>query len=225
MKERSLGRAYLAWLVLSIGGAIAISGLSPEATTRLGVVALLGLELALREPLLGAAARLPARVRFVLVASLLACVVEGLHMGSKPVFDVLRVTGTTPHAEALERYAIDLAFTLPAYLVIFAVMERFARRYRYSRLEYALAMGLGQTLGDGGIFFFAAAPWMLAFLPYPMTNYHAINVLPYLAIEPTLDPGRAASRRRFLAIPALIATYLACGALIKLVGRALGLEA
>jgi len=85
-------------------------------------------------------------------------------------------------------------------------------------------MGLGQALGDGGIFFFAAAPGLLVFLPYPMTNYHACNVLPFVATRDALPAGRVVGRRSWLAVPALIAVYLACGSVIKLAGRAAGLD-
>jgi hypothetical protein len=85
-------------------------------------------------------------------------------------------------------------------------------------------MGLGQALGDGGMFFFAAAPQMAIFLPYPMTNYHACNVLPFVATRDALPAARVEGRRGWLAIPALIAVYLVCGSVIKLAGRAAGLD-
>lgn len=220
-----VGRSYVGWAAVAIAAALARSGLDAEATTRLLVLGLLGLQLALRGPVVQVIQRIPARGRFVLSATALAGVVEGLHMISTPVFPSLRVDRDTSVSTALGSYLIDLALTLPSYLLIFALIERFARAYRYSTWEFVLVMALGQALGDGGLYFFASAPWMLVFLPYPMTNYHAVNVLPYFAIVDTLAPARPASRRRFLAIPALVATYFVCGSLIKLVGRALGLEA
>jgi len=219
-----LARLYCAWAILSIAGPIAISGLDAQATTRVLVVALLALELGLGRHIVRLSEWIPLRARFVVLGTLLACVVEGFHMISKPVFASLTVARDTPVSVALERYAIDLAFTVPAYLVILAVIERLARYYRYTFWEYVFVMALGQTLGDGGIFFFASAPALLAFLPYPMTNYHALNVLPYLGIQGELSPDRSSSRRRFLAVPLLIGVYLVCGALIKWVGRSLGFE-
>ena len=65
---------------------------------------------------------------------------------------------------------------------------------------------------------------MLAFLPYPMTNYHAVNVIPFLAVRGTLAPPGDARGWPWLAVPALIGTYLVCGSVIKLVGRAAGLD-
>lgn len=41
---------------------------------------------------------------------------------------------------------------------------------------------------------------MLFFLPYPMTNYHAINVLPFLAVRDQLRPERSASPGTYLAV-------------------------
>ena len=85
-------------------------------------------------------------------------------------------------------------------------------------------MGLGQALGDGGVFFFAAAPQLLFFLPNPMTNYHACNVLPLVATRGALPVACVAGRRSWVAVPALIAVYLVCGSVIKLAGRAAGLD-
>ena len=98
-------------------------------------------------------------------------------------------------------------------------------RYPYPLWHYVVLMGLAQALGDGGLFFWWNAPAMLFFLPYPMTNYHAINVLPFLAVRAQLQPARSASLGRYLAVPGVIGTYLVCGALIKLLGRYYGLEA
>ena len=74
------------------------------------------------------------------------------------------------------------------------------------------------------LFFFAAAPQMLVFLPYPMTNYHACNVLPFVATRDALPAARVAGGRSWVAVLALIAVYLVCGSIIKLVGRAAGLD-
>jgi hypothetical protein len=84
--------------------------------------------------------------------------------------------------------------------------------------------GLGRALGDGGAFYFAEAPQMLLFLPYPMANYHACNVLPFVATRDALPTARVAGMRSWMAVPALLAVYLACGSLIKLAGRAAGLD-
>lgn len=214
---------YSVWAIVTIGLSIGVSGLSPESVTRLLVIALLLGELALRPMLVDALPALASRTRFLVLGTLLAAAVEGMHMISMPVFLALRIDRETSFAEGLVRYALDLLFTLPAYVVIFSLLWFFIIRYRYTLWNYILVMGLAQTLGDGGLFFFIDAPAMLFFLPYPMTNYHAINIIPFLAVRDHLPPARSISAGRYLAIPALIGAYLVCGAIIKLVGRSLGL--
>ena len=214
---------YGVWAIVAIGLSIGRSGLSPESVTRLLVIALLLGELALRPMLVDALPALASRTRFLVLGTLLAAAVEGMHMISMPVFLALRIDRETSFAGGLVRYALDLLFTLPAYVVIFSLLWFFIIRYRYTLWNYILVMGLAQTLGDGGLFFFIDAPAMLFFLPYPMTNYHAINIIPFLAVRDHLPPARSISAGRYLAIPALIGAYLVCGAIIKLVGRSLGL--
>lgn len=221
--RRLLPAAYVTWAALSIGGAVAISGLNAEAVTRLLTVAFLLGQLLLRGPMTAARPRAAPAARFVLLGTMLACVVEGFHMISTPVFASLRIARGTPLGAAGARYAADLLLTVPAYLVIFRLIWAFLRRYHYTPWQYIAAVGLGQVLGDGGIYFFAAQPAMLLFLPYPLTNYHAINVLPFLATRAQLPAERADSPRRWLVIPALIALYFVCGALIRVVGRRAGL--
>ena len=216
---------YCVWAIVAIGLSIGLSGLSPESVTRLLVIALLLGELALRPMLVDALPALASRTRFLVLGTLLAAAVEGMHMISMPVFLALRIDRETSFAEGLVRYALDLLFTLPAYVVIFSLLWFFIIRYRYTLWNYILVMGLAQTLGDGGLFFFIDAPAMLFFLPYPMTNYHAINIIPFLAVRDHLPPARSAGAGRYLAIPALIGAYLVCGAIIRLVGRSLGLAA
>jgi uncharacterized membrane protein (GlpM family) len=215
---------YCLWATLAVGASIALAGLSVETITRLLVLAFIGAQFVFRSALVNALPALAPKTRFIVMGVLLAAVVEGFHMISKPVYASLLVGPDTAPAEALRRYAIDLVATVPAYVVIFAVIWFFINRYRYRLWPYIVTMGLGQALGDGGIFFFAEAPQMLLFLPYPMTNYHAVNVIPFLAVRGTLPAARATGGRSWLAVPALIGTYLACGALIKLAGRAAGLD-
>jgi len=214
---------YCAWAAIAIGLAFAQGGLSNANLTRAGVLGFLALQIAVRARLVTAFAGFAPRARFVVYCTLLAAVVEVLHMNSKPVFDTLRVTAATPFGDALRFTAIDLAFTLPAYFVIFGVMWYFVRRWCWGAWDYAVAMAAGQALGDGGLVFFAGAPHMLAFLPYPMTNYHACNLIPFLAVRGALAPARAGAAR-WLAVPALVMVYFACGAAIKMAGRALGFE-
>lgn len=224
--RRRIGPAlYVVWATVAIGLSIAVAGRTAESVTRLLVIAFLFGQLAFRGTLVKALQGLSPRMRFVVLGTLLAAVVEGFHMISKPVFAPLRIGPDTGAAQALKFYALDLLFTVPAYLVIFSVIFFFVSRYRYGTWTYYVLMALAQTLGDGGVFFFANAPTLLLFLPYPMTNYHAINVIPFLAVRGDLAPGRPATARAWLAVPAVIGTYLVCGAIIKAIGRWVGLEA
>ena len=192
--------------------------------TRLLVIGFLSAHLAFRARMAGALRGHSPRVRFVVLGTLLAAVVEGFHMISKPVFASLHVGRATPPSRALAFYALDLVFTVPAYLVIFSVIFFLVSRYRYGTWSYAVGTGFAQTIGDGGLFFFANAPALLLFLPYPMTNYHAVNVLPFLAVRDELPQARRAGAAAWLVVPAVVATYLVCGSLIKAVGRWTGLE-
>jgi len=215
---------YCLWATLAIGLSIALAGLSSENATRLLVLAFLGGQIALRSQLTRSFSWLPNQARFIVLGASLAAVVEGFHMISAPVFPSLRITDGTALREGLINYGIDLLFTLPAYIAIFSILWFFINRYHFSLWQYVLIMGLGQTLGDGGLFYFIQAPAMLFFLPYPMTNYHAINVIPFLAVRDSLPLKRSSSVYKYLAAPALVGVYGVCGAMIKLLGRILGLE-
>lgn len=217
-------KLYCLWATISICLAIAVAGLSDESITRILVIIFLLCQIPLRTVLVKALSWLSPKTRFVVLGTLLAAVVEGFHMISKPVFLSLQITRNTSFMHGLTNYALDLVFTVPAYLVIFSVMWWFVNRYEYKFWQYVVVIGMAQALGDGGIFFFIAAPPMLLFLPYPMTNYHAINVIPFLAVQDNLNEKRIPSSYSYLAIPAIIGTYLVCGAIIKVFGRAFGLE-
>ncbi len=215
---------YCLWATLAIGLAIALAGLSSESMTRLLVIVFLFGQIAWRSTWVQAVPWRTYKARFIGLGTVFAAVVEGFHMISMPVFLSLRIGGDTSLAQGLIHYALDLLFTLPAYLVIFAVIWGFITRYHFTLWQYIIVMGLAQALGDGGLFYFINAPGMLFFLPYPMTNYHAINVLPFLAVRDHLPQARSSSVCMYLAVPALMGMYMVCGAIIKLLGRVFGLE-
>lgn len=217
-------KLYCLWAVTAIGVSVVLAGPSAETITRLLVLAFMGAQYVFRATLVNALPGLAPQARFIAMGVLLAAVVEGFHMVSKPVYSSLLVGPDTSPADALRFYAIDLLVTTPAYVVVFAVIWFLINRFHYGLWSYIVVMGLGQALGDGGAFYFAETPQMLLFLPYPMTNYHACNVLPFVATRDTLPTTRVAGMRSWLAVPALIAVYLACGSLIKLAGRAAGLD-
>lgn len=151
-------------------------------------------------------------------------VVEGFHMISMPVFLSLRIGWNTSLLQGSLQYALDLIFTVPAYIVIFSVIWYFINRYKYTLWQYVFVMGLAQALGDGGLFFFLGAPSMIFFLPYPMTNYHAINIIPFLSVRDRLSQERSSGAFAYFAIPGVIGTYFICGAIVKFLGKSLGLE-
>lgn len=216
-------KLYCLWATLAIGLSIAIAGLTPESVTRLLVLFFLLGQVALRSWLEKRFSWMAPKSRFILMGTILAAAVEGFHMVSRPVFLSLRIGRDTSFAHGLTNYALDLLFTVPAYFVIFSAIWYFINRFRYSFWQYVIVMGMAQALGDGGIYFFAGAPFMLVFLPYPMTNYHAINVIPYLAIHDRLSNERTESKLASLAIPGMIGIYFICGAIIQLIGRCFGL--
>lgn len=225
-KNLGVGPAlYCVWAALAIGLSVAAAGLSPESITRLLVIAFLFAQIAGRRLWTRIFSGFSPRLRFILLGMILAAVVEGFHMISMPVFSSLRIDRNTSFFQGLRHYAFDLLFTLPAYVVIFLVIWHFITRYHYSLWRYIVLMGLGQTLGDGGLFFFFSAPSLALFLPYPMTNYHAINIIPFLAVRGHAAPGRSVSHWGYLVVPALIGTYLGCGTVIKILGRYFGFEA
>lgn len=213
-------RFYLLWALLSIGLAFVTGGWQPENQTRALVLLFAALLWICRAPLQRYSLALKPGPRFVLLGCLLAAGVEAFHMISEPVFASLRITYGMPLGQMLSHYLIDLCFTLPAYGLIFSLIWWFIQRFAYSFWQYLFWVGLGQCLGDGGLAFFMGAPALLAFLPYPMSNYHAMNVLPYAAVRSDLPaPTR---RGGWLVIPALIVLYFGCGVCIQLAGKALG---
>jgi len=216
-RDKIIAAVYAVWAVAAIGLAFLAGGLSADNVTRLSIIAFLIVQLVGLRFLRGALSRVKPSARFIASGMLLAAVVEGLYMISRPVFPSLLVGPETDARTAIESYAIDLALTLPAYLVIFSVIWRFICRYRYTLWEYILVMAMGQTLGDGFVYF-VGAPAMLLFLPYPMFNYHALNIVPFLLVRGELPASARSSRRSFLALPVLVVVYLACGAVIAAIG-------
>jgi len=92
------------------------------------------------------------------------------------------------------------------YVVVFLVIWHFINKYKFVLWEYVLFIGLGQALGDGG-FFFIANPFALIMLPYVMISYHAMNIVPFLAIKDNLSP-KSNSKLRFIIPPiTLITTF------------------
>ncbi|MFO1352314.1 MAG: hypothetical protein U1F68_17240 [Gammaproteobacteria bacterium] len=225
--DRAIGiwpALFCLWATLAICSAIALSGFSSESITRLLVIVFLLGQIALRSRIVNGFFWLSPKLRFIALGTVLAAVVEGFHMISMPVFPSLRIDWNISFIQGLIRYGLDLLFTVPAYVIIFSIIWYFIQKTQYALWQYIVIMGLAQALGDGGLFFFLGAPSMLLFLPYPMTNYHAINVIPFLSVRDHLRHEPSSSAFAYLAIPGLVGTYFICGAIIRLLGRACGLE-
>lgn len=143
--DTTMGRGptlYCLWATLAIGLAIALAGRSAESVTRLLVLGFLVGQIVGRARLVQALPGLPPQARFIVLGTVLAAVVEGMHMISMPVFLALRIGWETSWTQGLRAYALDLLLTVPAYLVIFVVIWRFINRYQYALWHYVVVMGL-----------------------------------------------------------------------------------
>lgn len=223
-----LVKIYLFWAIISIVFAVLVSKNYAESLTRILVIIFLIVQLIFKKKFITLFLTYSPKLRFIFIGSFLASIVEGFHMISTPVFSNVRITENTSFIQGINFYLIDLIFTLPAYFIIFYVIWIFINKYKYSLWEYIIIMGFSQALGDGGFFFFLAAPFMLLFLPYPTTNYHAINIIPFLAVKDEITPNNNKSLKEkifsYSVIPSIIITYFICGAIIKVIGKFFGFE-
>jgi hypothetical protein len=215
-------RAYLAWAGLTYLLVFWKKGLDADNVTHLALLLVLAATLLIVTTRPSAIPRRPHRA-FIATGVALAALGEGCYMISKPFQPSLLITAGMPMSLMARNYALDLAFTLPAYVVIFEVIWRLNQRFQYGRWEYILVFALGQALGDGNQTFLHA-PGLLLLLPYVMVNYHAMNVVPYLLIERSLPVGRSVSRWRYaVGVVAMVAVYLVCGAILVGIARAAGI--
>jgi len=217
-----LKRFYILWLFLALALSFWESGINQDTLTRISVLLFLCLTLlwSVRKSVsLG-----DPKKFFITRGVCFAAVVEGCYMISKPVVDSLKIVPGMPFSRMLYNYSLDLIFTIPAYVLIFYVIWYLINKYDYELWEYIVLMALGQALGDGG-FTFVAQPLLLLLIPYVMTNYHAMNVAPYLMIRQTLPNGREKNLWRFV-VPVILlpATYLSAGMVIHTFTKLAGLE-
>lgn len=161
---------------------------------------------------------------FILSGVFLAAIGEGAYMISKPVLPTLLVSLPILWAEFFHHYLIDLALTLPVYVLIFWVIWKLINYFYYLKWEYIFLMALGQSIGDGSSFFFLN-PFLLLFIPYIMINYHAMNLAPYLKIQHyLLDKPRSHSLWKYpLTVIILYLTYFIGGTCIKIVAGLINL--
>lgn len=214
----SASKIYCLWSFLSILFALLVSKNLEENITRISVILFLIVQIITLDYIKKISFIKSQKNRFIFTGTILAIFVEGFHMISTPVFSSLKVDFNMSILKILQNYFIDLIFTIPAYLIIFSVIWYFINKYSYSLWDYIIVFGLSQCLGDGGIFYFISSPFMILFLPYPMTNYHAMNIIPFLLVKDDLKHNNEKKLMRYIAIPAVILTYLICGAIIKYFG-------
>lgn len=203
-------RLYVLWAVLTFTLVFAKNRLSADNVTHLGIIVFFFVTLwigRLEKNRHIANAKLFFIVRYVCYAA----VVEGFYMITEPVLHSLRITSGMAINRMVKNYAIDLSFTLPAYVLIAYVVWRLASKYDYGPWDYSILVAIGQALGDGNRAFLAK-PTLLVFLPYVMINYHAMNLAPFLAIEKNLPKTRDRGPWKWVApIVVVVGVYLICG--------------
>lgn len=221
-RQKTIVICYAIWAFAVFALAFWAGGWSPDNITHILILLFFLAQLMAFPSISHLMGRLSPRVSFILSGVVFAAAVEGAYMISKPVFASLRVTSGMDIWKMTSNYAADLAYTLPAYVCIFAVIWHLIGRYEYAPAEYLLLFGFGQAVGDGGAYFIAS-PHMLLFLPYVMLNYHAMNLVPYLAVRRGLKPKKGGIMRIVYPPVLLFAVYWICGALIIMVGRLFGM--
>lgn len=214
---------YGAWAVVTFVIVFAKGGLSADNVTHAGIIIFFFITLWIYRWRKGKPVAQPKRY-FITWCVFGAAVVEGCYMITAPVFSSLRITHSMAFGLMVQKYATDLVFTIPAYLLIFYVVWRLIQKYEYSPWEYALLVGFGQAMGDGSRAFLFN-PALLIFLPYVMINYHAMNVAPYLAVRDQVQSKGQKGFWKWAAPPVFIfCAYVASGLVIYTVGALFGLK-
>jgi hypothetical protein len=221
VRDRRALLVYGVWLAIAALLGFA-HGSNEDNSTRGLILAFFLLQLAAIRPLRSALQRFAPAPRFIGLSVLSGLVVEGCYMVSRPIDASLLVSSSTPPIRALELYLIDITLAGPAYVVIFWFMWRLLGRFRYELWELVILMGAGQALGDGSAYF-TQAPWMLLFLPVLMTNYHAMQVVPFLLVEREASGSDRSWMRIAVPLLGLPLIYVVLGFGVKLLGAAIGL--
>jgi len=215
---------YATWLFIVLVLVFMQKGIETANLTHGLVILFLILQFLLVKNLAPLPGRWSCRSRFLATGLFNAAVIEGFYMIHEPVFKVLKCVPSMSLSAMVRNYAIDLAFTLPVYLAVFSVIWYCINKYQYTLFQYLIVFSLGQALGDGGVFFFSASPFLLLFIPYTLVNYHAMNVLPFVLVRDHLPPGETGWKKLVVPPLAVILVYLAGGALIKMVGSLFTLQ-
>lgn len=212
------------WLAVVVALSFGHAGATPDTWTRVAILAYLATSLALYRTHHSELAIAHPRRVFLGLALLGAIYGELAYMISRPLDPSLLVVAEMPPRAIARSMAIDLALTIPAYLMILPTIWWFARRYRYTPLGFCVVFGLAQALGDGGAYF-VANPLMLLFAPYVMTNYWAMTFVPYLVVRHAIpDDARrpAGATAHLLPLVAIPAVYFVAASIVITAGRLLG---
>ena len=207
--------AFLAILISFIGG----GGLTNDKITHL-IIIFIGL---FSFVILNLFKVKNPKLFFISSSVFLASLVEGAYMISRPVFKDLLVPENASLGLFINNWFIDLCFTIPAYIFIFSTIWWLINRYSFSKREYFFWFALGQALSDG-FAFFLSAPAFIILVPYVMLNYHAMNFVPFLAIQDSLQnkPRKETYWKYPIVIISIWVVYMISGITIKMVGHSLG---
>ena len=223
LRHRSLAIAYVLWALAVFFIVFAKDGLRPDNVTHVGIGVYLALSVVAIPLLRRLADRYPVPLVFVAACCISAAVVETCYMISGPLHPTLVITRDTGVTVALRNLGVDLALTLPAYVVIFAVVWTMVRHIEYGAVEVAILFSAGQAIGDA-MAFFQAQPQMLLFLPFVMLNYQAMTLIPFIALRDRVPPAPRRSAWIRIAVPLVILPliYGIVGTMVILSGKALG---
>jgi len=145
-------------------------------------------------------------------------------MPSKPLYDSLRWLPDDDVRARAMKAAIDIALTTPVYVVVFSVIWLFVGRREALLWYLVLVLPFSQAIGDGNAFF-VANPAMLLMSPYVVLNYVACQLVALWRLRGALPPEpRARPWQLVLPLVVVPAVYWCGGALLIVIGRALGLR-
>ena len=207
--------AYLLWTAVLVIGHVNDNFDTLEDVTRFILIGYVGLFLIFLPMLRPLVRRVPLSpgVKYVALCVASAAIVEIAHMISTPFNDSVKIViGETPPSTALLYVLIDLAVTLPAYVIVFTlVWRRLLTRYGYAPLEFIMLISLGQFIGDANIHLVPGILLIYAW-PYVLLIYHLMNIPPYLLMKQEIDvqglPQERGRYRGFWVVPATYWAYI-----------------
>lgn len=214
---------YVVWAVIVFAYTFISKGLDADNITHILIIIFFLAQLAAYPLAKVLLKKFNPKKTFLFFGVIFAASVEGFYMISAPVFASLKFTAGMGLEKILSNFLIDLAFTIPAYIVIFLAIWYFANKYNFRFWEYLIFISFGQALGDG-LFFFLASPFMLIFLPYVMINYHAMNLFPYLLTKNNLKPQNNSWMKYIAPLISIIVLYILFGTLINIIGSQFALK-